>query len=112
VEGALTRYRVIANIVGVLLVLLTIGMFIKYLPPHNGQMVSIVGTIHGVFYMAYVVLGYDLWRRTGWPLIKMVDIALAGFIPLRTFFVERKIVRQAREHWAAQEGAVIESGAV
>lgn len=95
-EGALRRYRIMANVVGVLLLLLVVGMVLKYLPPRDPTMVSIVGFIHGAFYMVYVVLGYDVWRRTGWPLSKMVDIALAGVVPARTFFVERKIVRQVR----------------
>lgn len=95
-EGALTRFRVMANVVGVFLVLLVVGMVLKYLPPHDPTMVGIVAPIHGAFYMVYLVLGYDVWRRTGWPLSKMVDIALAGVVPLRTFFVERKIVRQAK----------------
>lgn len=96
-EGALNRFRIIANVVGVFLVLLVIGMVLKYLPPRNATMVGIVAPIHGAFYMVYLVLGYDVWRRVGWPLSKMFDIAFAGVIPFRTFFVERKIVRQARE---------------
>lgn len=96
-EGALKRYRIMANVVGVMLLLLCVGMVLKYLPPHNPLMVSIVGTVHGLLYMIYIVLGYDVWRRARWPLAKMFDIASAGFIPFRTFIVERKIVRQARE---------------
>ena len=95
-EGALTRYRILANVVGVLLVLLTIGVFLQVFA-HNDSVVSLVGTIHGAFYMVYVVLSYDVWRRTGWPLIKLVDMVLAGVVPFRTFFVERKIVREVRE---------------
>jgi integral membrane protein len=97
VQGALKRYRIVANVVGVLLVLLTVGMFLKYLPPHDPTMVSVVGTIHGGFYMVYVLMSYDVWRRTGWPLIKMFDMVLAGIVPFRTFFVERKIARQVQE---------------
>ncbi len=94
-QGALNRYRIIANVVGVLLVLLTIGVILQILG--NDSLVSVVGTIHGAFYMVYVLLSYDVWRRTGWPLVKFVDMVLAGIVPFRTFFVERKIVRQARE---------------
>lgn len=106
-EGALKRYRIMANVVGVMLLLLCVGMVLKYLPPHNPVMVSIVGTAHGFLYMIYIVLGYDVWRRARWPLSKMFDIASAGFIPFRTFFVERKIVRQARETIADTAGEAV-----
>ncbi|MFA1545416.1 DUF3817 domain-containing protein [Actinomadura chokoriensis] len=95
-EGAVTRYRILALIVGTLLVLLAIGMVLKYGPTDMPEMVGIVSPIHGLFYMVYVALAFDLWRRTGWPIGKMVLIVLGGVVPLMTFFVERRIVREAR----------------
>ncbi|WP_067802959.1 DUF3817 domain-containing protein [Actinomadura formosensis] len=95
-EGAVTRYRILALIVGTLLVLLTIGMVLKYGPTDMPEMVAVVSPIHGLFYMVYVGLAFDLWRRTDWPLTKMVWIVLGGVVPLMTFFVEHKIVREVR----------------
>lgn len=110
-EGAVTRYRILALIVGTLLVLLTIGMVLKYGPTDMPGMVGIVSPIHGLFYMVYVALAFDLWRRTGWPLGRMVLIVLGGVVPLMTFFVERKIVREARALAAAGPGAEQETEA-
>lgn len=95
-EGAVTRYRILALVVGTLLVLLTIGMVLKYGPTDMPEMVAVVSPIHGFFYMVYLAVAYDLWRRTGWPLSRMAVIVLGGIVPLMTFFVERRIVRDAR----------------
>jgi integral membrane protein len=97
VETALNRYRVMANVVGVALVLLAVGMVLKYTPIGWPLMANTVAPIHGALYMIYLVLAFDLWRRTGWPPAKMVIMVLAGVVPFMTFVVERKVVREARE---------------
>ncbi|GAA4242050.1 DUF3817 domain-containing protein [Actinomadura meridiana] len=104
-EGAVTRYRILALVVGTLLVLLTIGMILKYTPIDEPAMAGVVAPVHGFFYMVYLVVAYDLWRRTGWPLGRMVMIVLGGVVPLMTFFVERRIVRDARVLPAAKAEA-------
>ncbi|GAA4289221.1 DUF3817 domain-containing protein [Actinomadura sp. NPDC048955] len=96
-EGAVTRYRILALVVGTLLVLLVIGMILKYGPTDMPALAGIVAPVHGFLYMVYLVVAYDLWRRTGWPLSRMVMIVLGGVVPLMTFFVERRVVRDARE---------------
>ncbi len=61
--GALTRYRVIAWIVGVaLVVLVLIGMPLKY-GFDNPSVVGVVGVAHGWLYMLYLALTFDLSRR-------------------------------------------------
>ncbi|RFS82747.1 DUF3817 domain-containing protein [Actinomadura spongiicola] len=94
--GALVRYRVLALVVGTLLVLLVIGMVLKYSPIDEPALAGVVAPVHGFLYMVYLLVAYDLWRRTGWPLSRMVMIVLGGIVPLMTFFVERGIVRDAR----------------
>jgi integral membrane protein len=96
VEAAVTRYRVLANVVGVFLVLLVVGMILKYTPIDSPTMAGIVAPIHGALYMVYLVMAFDLWRRTGWPLGKMVAMVLAGIVPFMTFVIERKVVRDAK----------------
>src|SRR3954469_24199736 len=74
VEGAITRYRVLANVVGVFLLLLCVGVIVKYGPPRQEAIVSVVGPIHGFLYMVYLVTAFDLYRRTRWPLGRMVTM--------------------------------------
>ncbi|MDL4819583.1 DUF3817 domain-containing protein [Actinomadura opuntiae] len=95
-EGAVTRYRILALIVGSLLVLLVVGMILKYGPTDMPAMAGIVAPVHGLVYMVYLVAAYDLWRRADWPLSRMVIIVLGGVVPLMTFWVERKVVGEAR----------------
>ena len=91
VQGALTRYRIIAWIVGVvLLVLVLVAVPIKYIGG-NDSLVATVGPVHGFLFMIYVVLTFDLGRRAKWPLGRMVLVMLAGTIPFLSFWAERKV---------------------
>ncbi len=90
-QGALRRYRIMAWIVGVgLLVLVLVAMPLKYIGD-NDTVVAIVGPLHGFLYMAYVVLTFDLARRAKWSFVRMVLVMLAGTIPFLSFWVERKV---------------------
>ena len=93
-QGALTRYRIIAWIVGVVLILLVvIGMPLKYLAD-NPTVVETVGPFHGFLYMVYLVLTFDLSRRVGWPFGRMVLVMLSGTIPFLSFWAERKVTKE------------------
>lgn len=92
-QGALTRYRIIAWIVGVvLLVLVLVGMPLKYLGD-NDTVVAVVGPVHGFLFMVYVVLAFDLARRAKWSFGRMILVMLAGTIPFFSFWAERKVSR-------------------
>ena len=90
-QGALTRYRIIAWIVGIcLLTLVLVGMPLKYLGD-NDTVVAIVGPAHGFLFMVYLVLTFDLARRAGWPFLRMLLVMAAGTIPFLSFWAERKV---------------------
>ncbi|GAB1645492.1 DUF3817 domain-containing protein [Krasilnikovia sp. MM14-A1259] len=89
-QGALTRYRIIAWIVGVVLIVLVLGMPLKYLA-HNDVVVATVGPVHGFLFMVYLALTFDLGRRAGWPLGRMALVMLAGTVPFLSFWAERKV---------------------
>ena len=96
-QGALTRYRIIAWIVGVLLVVLVlVGMPLKYFGD-NATVVAAIGPLHGFLYMVYLVATFDLGRRARWPLSRMVLVMLAGTIPFVSFAAERTVTRWVRE---------------
>jgi len=90
VSGALTRFRVIAYVVGVMLLLLTLGVVLRYGfdMPRLSQTVS---PIHGFLYMVYLVAVFDLGRRVGWPVKRMVLIMLAGTVPFLSFYAESRV---------------------
>ncbi|TCC56123.1 DUF3817 domain-containing protein [Kribbella pittospori] len=94
VRGALTRYRVIAYIVGVmLLVLLFVAMPLKYLADDPSAM-DVVGPLHGFLYVIYLLGTFDLFRRVRWSLPRLVLMALAGTIPFLSFYAERKTTHE------------------
>jgi integral membrane protein len=95
-KSVLTRYRVMAYVTGVLLVLLTLGVIAKYLLHINGAIgfVTVVGIMHGWLYVVYLLFAFDLGSKAKWPLGKQIWVLLAGTIPTAAFFVERRISRE------------------
>ncbi|HET9516662.1 MAG TPA: DUF3817 domain-containing protein [Actinoplanes sp.] len=95
-QGALTRYRVIAWIVGVVLIaLVLVGMPLKYLAD-DPTVVQAIGPAHGFLYMIYLVAVFDLGRRAHWPLRRMVLVMLSGTVPVLSFYAERVVSRWVR----------------
>ncbi|GAA3299889.1 MULTISPECIES: DUF3817 domain-containing protein [Dactylosporangium] len=94
-KPALTRYRVVAWIVGVLLIVLTVGTVLKY-TTDNETIVALVGPAHGFLYMVYLVLAADLARRARWKLGFTVLVLLAGTVPFLSFVAERVVTRRVR----------------
>ena len=93
-QGALTRYRIIAWIVGVcLLALVVVGMPLKYLAD-NPVVVAAVGPAHGFLFMLYLVATFDLSRRARWAFGRMILVMLSGTIPFLSFWAERKVTRE------------------
>jgi integral membrane protein len=104
VEAAINRYRVMAIIVGVMLLLVVfVGMPIRYIGG-NGTPSAIISPTHGALYIVYLAIAFDLYRKAAWPLKQMVLMVTAGLIPFLAFFIERKIVGQARAELAARQG--------
>lgn len=95
-SGALARYRVLAYLVGVgLVVLVFVAMPLRYLGG-NPSVSQVVSPIHGFLYMAYLVVALDLAVRCQWPVLRTVGVLLAGTVPFLSFVVERRVTRRVR----------------
>jgi integral membrane protein len=95
--AALTRFRVMAYIVGVfLLILVFVAMPLKYFADQP-TLVAIVGPIHGFLYMVYLAAAFDLAVRAKWPFTRTVLVLLAGTIPVMSFIAERKATGWIRD---------------
>src|SRR5262249_41937030 len=106
VQGAVTRYRVMAYVTGALLIILFVVAVPVKLLAHNGTLSTLVGLPHGVVcYPLYLLATFDLCRRARWPLSWVVLLVLAGVIPFLTFYVERKVVAELRERGATAPSA-------
>ncbi|GGK38569.1 membrane protein [Pilimelia terevasa] len=89
--GALLRYRAVAWVVGVvLIVLVVVGMPLKYLAD-DPAIVETIGPAHGFLYMLYLVAAFDLARRAKWSMKRMVLVMLAGTVPFVSFWAERVV---------------------
>ncbi len=101
-----TSYRVLALVVGVLLVALAVGMVLKYALTEGGdlqtfgdELTGVVALIHGWIYIVYVVVAFFLSRRAGWSLGYLAVMLLAGLIPVMIFWVEKSVAARLRaEH--------------
>jgi integral membrane protein len=96
VPAALTRYRVMAWIVGVLLIaLILVAVPMKYLGDID-EPVAVIGTLHGWLYFVFFVTACDLAVRARWTLKGTVGILIAGTVPILSFYAERVATRRTR----------------
>lgn len=51
--------------------------------------VQIMGPIHGVLFLTYVLAVLDLRKRMAWPNATVVRLIVAAVLPIAPFFVER-----------------------
>lgn len=95
-RSALIRYRVMAYVVGTLLVvLMCIAMPLKYIWG-DGRLVMYTGIAHGWLYMLLLITAYDLGRRVQWSLKWFLAIMLAGTVPFLSFVAEHFATRNVR----------------
>jgi integral membrane protein len=91
VSGALLRYRIMAYIVGVgLLILVFVGVPLQY-AAGEPAVAQIVGPIHGFLYIVYLAAALDLARRARFTLLQMAAMIGAGFLPFLAFFIEHRV---------------------
>lgn len=93
--GALTRFRVLAYIVGLMLLALVVAMGFKYLGDQP-RGVEVIGPVHGFVYAVYLAIALDLALRARWSIRGTVLVLLAGTIPFVSFVAERSVTRRVR----------------
>ena len=92
---AVTRFRVMAVVVGIALFILLVAIVAKY-GYERERFAEIYSPIHGYLYIGYLLTVADLARRAGWSLARTVGVMLAGTVPVLSFVVERRITRSLR----------------
>jgi integral membrane protein len=94
-SGALSRFRFMAYVVGVGLLLLVVAMIAKYAGGNEGMM-QVVGPIHGFLYAVYLVITVDLALKARWSIKGTALVLLAGTVPFVSFYAERRVVESVR----------------
>ena len=96
IAAALQRYRVMANVVGVLLILLIcVAVPVKYVGGVR-EPVVILGTAHGWLYALFFLAAVDLALRAKWTLNGSALTILAGTVPFLSFYAEHNATRRTR----------------
>jgi integral membrane protein len=92
VKSSLTRFKIMAVIVGIGLLILCAEVILHY--GFDNESLAWWSPIHGVLYFLYVLTVADLGFRVSWSLPKMVGVMLAGVVPFFSFVMERKVARE------------------
>lgn len=88
-------YMFVATAEAVTWTLLLIGMFLKYVTKTTELGVRVGGMLHGIVFIAYVLVTIIVWVDRKWP-AKQGLVALASAIPpLLTLWTERWLDRDA-----------------
>jgi integral membrane protein len=89
--SSLGRLRLVSILEGLsLLGLLGIAMPLKYIL-HQPEAVRIVGLIHGVLFISYVLLLVQNAIEQRWPLKKVGLGLLLSVVPFGAFYAERRL---------------------
>jgi integral membrane protein len=113
VKTALLRYRLMANIVGVLLiVLILVGVPLKYLTEEGTRLqltgewiTTYLGVAHGWLYMIFLVTAFLLSRKAKWDIGFTITTLLCGTVPVLSFWAEHRATARVREQQSAGEAA-------
>ena len=104
-RNASIRYRIMAYVVGTLLVVLVcVGLPLKYLGG-NPHVVTWTAIPHGYLYMILLITAVDLGLKAKWSWKRLILIALAGTVLLCTFVAERSATKDVRAKLAQAEAA-------
>ena len=93
-RAALGRYRVMAYVTGVMLLVLVVEMLLKYVvqaPQGVLRWIEWVPFAHGWVYVLYLVTVLDLWSKMCWGFGRLIGMVLGGVVPVMSFVVERRV---------------------
>lgn len=92
---ALRRLRLVSAPEAVSFLLLLVCSVLKRTTDFNA--VPVMGSVHGLLFVLYVVFWLDAWNRTKWPLGTAALYFVLSVLPTGGFFAERKLKRAAED---------------
>ena len=96
-SGALTRYRIMAFVTGVVLLAGCLALVLKASDvPHMEPWTGFIWLAHGYLYLVYVIVTAILGVKLRWPLPRFAAVMLAGTIPTMSFVAEHYVTKQTR----------------
>jgi len=115
VKRLLTAYRVLATVVGVLLIVLClVGLPLNeahrldpaWIPVGTdaqrlgNDISTYLGVAHGWLYMSFVFVAFALCRKARWDIGFTLVTLVCGTVPVLSFWAERRATRRARAELA------------
>ncbi len=92
-KTAMGRLRIVAFLEGCSFLLLGVTMILKYkfaMPQPN----YVVGLAHGILFVLYVGLVFQVSFLQKWNLVKMFLAFLASLVPFGTFYADKVLFRE------------------
>jgi integral membrane protein len=102
-RSVLTRYRVMAYVTAVMLLVLSTCMVFKYGFDTGEDATAAVSQAHGALYIIYLIVAFDLGQKARWPFGRLLWVLVSGTIPLVAFFMERRITAEIMPRVAEYE---------
>jgi integral membrane protein len=102
---ALFRLRVVSTAEAIsFLLLLSLGSVLKRATDGDVDLVLPLGLLHGVLFVAFVLLWADAWNKVRWDLKRAALYFVSSVIPFAGFYAERRL-KAEQERIAAAEPA-------
>ncbi|CAM5421264.1 MULTISPECIES: DUF3817 domain-containing protein [Streptomyces] len=92
---ALRRLRLVSAPEAVSFLILLLCSVLKRTTDFNA--VPVMGGVHGVLFILYVIFWADAWNRAKWPLKTAALYFVLSVLPTGGFFAERKLRREAED---------------
>jgi integral membrane protein len=94
----LGRYRVMAWIVGVMLIFVYLFIHVGHASivgyRTSTRVENVIGPVHGALYIVYLATVLQLWLRTRLKLGTVALMVTAGWLPFTAFIAERWVSRR------------------
>ncbi|MGW2467270.1 DUF3817 domain-containing protein [Streptomyces bauhiniae] len=91
--SALRRLRLVSAPEAVSFLVLLLCSVLKRTTDFNG--VPVMGAVHGVLFVLYVIFWLDAWNRTKWSFGAAALYFVLSVLPTGGFFAERKLRRES-----------------
>lgn len=92
---ALRRLRLVSAPEAVSFLLLLVCSVLKRTTDFNA--VPVMGAVHGILFILYVIFWADAWNRTKWSFKTAALYFVLSVLPTGGFFADRKLRREAED---------------
>lgn len=92
--ASLNRLRLISSPEAISFLLLLVSSVLKRTTDVNP--VPVVGAIHGLLFVLYVLFWLDAWNRTKWSLGRAAMYFICAVVPFGGFYAEKQLRQESR----------------